>query len=176
MSILVKTSGPPEGLLRFVASIAKTIDPKIFPEVEMMKISFRRKLEGTEYSALAVGVLGSVALLLACIGVVGLVAYAVSQRTKEIGIRMALGAKPSHVLSVVLSQLSRPLAIGLLTGVGGAAALSQILRRELFGISNLDPISYVAAIGLFAVTVTVAALLPARRALQVDPMLALRQD
>ena len=103
-------------------------------------------------------------------------AYAVSQRTKEIGIRTALVARPSHVLAVVLRQFSFPVVGGLLVGVGGAAALSQILRQELYGISNLDPIAYLAAIGLFVVTVAVAALLPARRALRVDPMRALRYD
>ena len=91
--------------------------------------------------------LGISALLLACLGIVGLVAYSVSQRTKEIGIRMALGATGSHVLSVVLRQLSRPVVAGLLLGIAGAAGLSQVLRRELYGVSNLDPLAYGAAIG-----------------------------
>src|SRR6202040_3210112 len=104
-----------------------------------------------EYSALAVSLLGFIALLIACFGIVGLVAYAVSQRTKEIGIRMALGANPSHVLSLVLRQFSRPVFVGLLVGLGGAAALSQIVRRILYGVSNLDPIAYLAAFGLFVV-------------------------
>jgi ABC-type antimicrobial peptide transport system permease subunit len=105
-----------------------------------------------------------------------LVAYGVSQRTKEIGIRMALGARPSDVLAVVLRQFSLPVAAGLLAGVGGAAALSQILRQQLYGVSNLDPMAYLGAIAVFAVTVALAALLPARRALRVDPMRALRYE
>ncbi len=129
LSVLVKTSASPEGIVRPAAAIAKSIDPRIFPEVEMMKVAFRRKLQGAEYSALSVGLLGVVALLLACLGIVGLMAFAVSQRTKEIGIRMALGAKPGHVLSTVLRQLTIPLAAGLVVGVGAAAALSQILRQ-----------------------------------------------
>jgi len=79
---------------------------------------------------------------------VGLVAYAVSQRTKEIGIRMALGARPIACVSIVLMQFSRPVAAGLLLGVAGAAALSQILRQVLYGISNLDPNAYLAALGV----------------------------
>lgn len=176
MMMLVKTSAPPESLAPVVASIAKTIDPKIFPEVQLLRSSFRRKVRTTERGAVAVSLLGFTALLLACLGIVGLVAYSVAQRTKEIGIRMALGAKPSHVLFVVLRQFSRPVMAGLLVGVGGAAALSQILRRELYGISNLDPLTYAAAIAIFLVTVALAALLPARRALRVDPMGALRCD
>jgi predicted permease len=176
MVVLVRTSVPPEGLVPFVVSTAKSIDPKLFPEVQLMKSAFRHRLQSAEYSALSVSLLGFVALLLACGGIVGLVGYAVSQRTREIGIRMALGAKPAHVLSLVLRQFTGPVAAGLLLGLGGAAALSQILRRELYGVSNLDPIAYVTAMAVFVVAVAVAALLPARRALRVDPMRALRYE
>jgi ABC-type antimicrobial peptide transport system permease subunit len=141
-----------------------------------MKAGFRQKLRGGESSAMAVSVLGAVADLLACLGIVGVVAYAVSQRTREIGIRMALGARRAHILAVVLLQFSLPVAAGLLLGVGGAAALSGLLRGQLYGISNLDPAAYLAAIGVFAVTIVGAALWPARRALRVDPMRALRHE
>jgi ABC-type antimicrobial peptide transport system permease subunit len=141
-----------------------------------MKTAFRGYQQTAGYSALAVGLLGSLALLLACIGIVGLVAYAVSQRTKEIGIRMALGARPMNILAVVLRRFSYPVAAGLLVGIIGAAALSQILRRELYGVSSLDPLAYLAAMAVFVVTVVVAALLPARRALRIDPMRALRYE
>ncbi|MEO8451850.1 MAG: ADOP family duplicated permease [Gemmatimonadota bacterium] len=176
MVMLVRTSAPPEGIVPMVGSIAKTVDAKVFPVVELMKVSFQRRLATAEYGAVAVSLLGVLALGLACLGIVGLVAYAVSQRTKEIGIRMALGAKSGDVLTVVLRQFSLPVVVGLVVGVAGAAALSQILRRQLYGISSLDPITYVAAIGLFVVTVAVAAVLPARRALRVDPVRALRWD
>ena len=141
-----------------------------------MKDSFRAKLHGAEYVALAASFPGLIALLLACFGILGLVSFAVSQRTKEIGIRMALGAKPSHVLVAVMRQFAFPIAGGLLVGVGGAAALSQILRRLLYGVSNLDPISYLAAMGIFAVTIALAVLLPVRRALRIDPMRTLRYE
>jgi ABC-type antimicrobial peptide transport system permease subunit len=163
-------------VLPSVASVARTLDPELFPEARLLKTSYREKLRQTEISALAVSLLGFSALLLACLGIVGLVAYSVAQRTKEIGIRMALGATASHVLSVVLRQLSRPIAGGLIAGVGAAGALSQILRRELYGISNLDPAAYLAAVTVFVATATLAALWPARRALQVDPLRALRYD
>jgi ABC-type antimicrobial peptide transport system permease subunit len=176
MAVMVRTSAPPEGLLRPVAAIAKSIDPRLVPEVQLMKSAFRAKLQTAESSALAVGVLGLIALLLACAGIVGLVGYAVSQRTKEIGIRMALGARPTHVLSVVLRQFSLPVVAGLAVGVGGAAALSTVLRGLLYGVGNLDPIAYLSAMAVFAVNIAVAALLPARRALRVDPMRALRYE
>jgi predicted permease len=176
MVVLLRTAGPPEGLVPFVASLAKSVDPRIFPEVQLVKSSFRRKMEGAEHAAMSVSVLGVIALLLACLGIVGLVSYAVTQRTKEIGIRMALGAQPAHVLSVVVRQLGIPILAGSLAGVTGAAALSQLLRRQLYGISYLDPIAYGAAIAVFAAMVTVAALLPARRALRVDPLRSLRYE
>jgi ABC-type antimicrobial peptide transport system permease subunit len=125
---------------------------------------------------MAVSVMGGVALLLACLGIMGLISYSVSQRMKEIGIRMALGATPAHVLTVVLRQLTLPVFVGLLIGVGGAAALSQLLRRELYGVSNLDPLTYLASVGLFALAVAMAALMPARRALRIDPLRSLRYE
>ncbi|MGH9760168.1 MAG: FtsX-like permease family protein, partial [Blastocatellia bacterium] len=176
MVALVKTSGPPESLIQSVAATAKAIDPKLFPETELMRDSFRSKIESAQYGALAVSLLGAVALLLACLGIVGLVAYAVSQRTKEIGIRIAIGARPSHILLTILRQFSRPVIGGLLVGVGGAAALSHLLRGELYGVSNLDPVAYAAAVLVFVVTAALAAALPARRALSVDPIGALRYD
>jgi ABC-type antimicrobial peptide transport system permease subunit len=175
-SVLVKTSASPEDLTRSVASTTEAVDPGTFPEVQLLKTGFRRKLRGAEASALTVSLLGFIAHLLACLGIVGVVAYAVSQRTKEIGIRMALGAQPGHVLSLVLRQFSAPVVAGLLAGIAGAAALSSLLRGELYGISNLDPITYLAAIAIFIFTVAVAALLPARRALRVDPLRALRYE
>jgi hypothetical protein len=174
--MLVKTSGPPEGLLSWLSSVARSVDTQLFPETRMLKTSFSEQLQGPQNSTIATGLLGLVALLLACSGIVGLVSYGVSQRTKEIGLRMALGAKPPHVLKLVLNQVSKPVAIGLVAGVCGAGALSQILRRQLYGLSNLDPLAYGAAISIFVFTVAVAALLPARRALRVDPMRALRTD
>jgi predicted permease len=176
MVAMVRTSAAPEGLVRVVASTAKSIDPRLVPEVQLMKSAFRETLRTAQSSALAVSLLGLIALLLAGGGIVGLVGYAVSQRTKEIGIRMALGARPAHVLSVVLRQFSLPVAAGMIVGVGGAAALSKVLRSLLYGIGNLDAIAYVGAIAAFGVTVAVAALLPARRALHVDPMRALRHE
>jgi predicted permease len=176
MVVLVRTSGSPERVARLAEAAAKAIDPRLFPEVLLMKDAFRGKLEVSEYVALAAGLPGLIALLLACFGILGLVSYAVSQRTREIGIRMALGAQPAQVLSAVMRQFWWPAGLGLIAGIGGAAALSQVLRQVLYGISNLDPISYLAAIGIFSVMAAVAVALPAKRALRIDPMRALHYE
>lgn len=176
MTLVVKAHAAPERLAPAAAAIAKALDPKVFPEIQLLKTSFRDKLRATRQSAMVVSALGAAALLLACFGIVGLVAYAVSQRTREIGIRVALGAKPAHVLSVVLRQFLWPVCAGLAAGLGGAAALSRILRRDLYGISSLDPVTYAGAVVVFAIAVAVAGVVPARRALRVDPVLALRHE
>jgi predicted permease len=174
--VLVKTSGPTEGLLPSIASVARAVRSDTLPYTQLLKTSFNERIGAIQKSAVVVTLLGAVALLIACLGILGLVAYSVSQRTKEIGIRMALGANPADVLAAVLRQFRRTVLAGLLAGVIVAAALSQLLRRELYGISNLDPVSYFAAIGVFSIVATIAALLPARRALSIDPMRALRYD
>jgi predicted permease len=176
MVVLVRTAGPSEGLVSLVGSTVKRIAPKLFPEVQLMKSAYREKLQTAQYSAAAVGVLGVVALLLACAGIVGMVGYGVSQRTKEIGIRMALGARPASVLAVVLRRFFFPAAVGLLVGMGGAAALSKFLRGLLYGVNNLDPAAYLAGAGFFALIAGMAAVLPARSALRVDPLRALRYE
>ena len=176
LTLLVKAANRAEDLSSSIAGVARSIDPVLVPEIRLLKASFRDKVQETELTALAVGLLGISALVLACVGIVGLVAYSVAQRTREIGIRMALGASGVQVVSAVLGQLSRPVAAGLLTGLFAAAVLSSVLRRELYGVSSFDPASYLAAGGLFLVVVGLAALWPARRALTVDPLRALRCD
>ena len=98
-----------------------------------------------ETAATVISMLGLVALSLAALGLVGLVAYAVSERTKEIAIRIALGAQPWDVLSSILRQFYWPVLLGLLAGAGATAALSKLLRQVLYGVSNLDPVSYLGA-------------------------------
>lgn len=118
----------------------------------------------------------AVALLLAALGIHGLVAYSVAQRTREIGIRMALGAESSTVLLLVTQRGLRLAAIGIAIGVGGAFALSRAIRAMLYGTSPTDPVVFIGSALVLATVVLVASYLPARRATRVDPMIALRVD
>lgn len=174
--LLARTAGRPEDTIRAISAIAHSIESSTAPEIVLLKNEFRRKVKNVEYGVLSVSALGLIAHLLACMGVLGLMAYAVSQRTKEIGIRMALGAKPRDVVFAVASQFLPAVATGMLLGIGAAVGISHMLRGMLYGISNLDPMTYFAAVAIFLATVTLAALFPARRALSIDPLRALRYD
>ncbi|HEV2710763.1 MAG TPA: ABC transporter permease [Edaphobacter sp.] len=168
MSMVVKMSGAPEDFVSMTKAIADSLDPKIFPEIRPLKSLYQATVSTVERLAMVVSLIGVVAVLLAGVGIIGLVAYTVSQRTKEIAIRLALGAERAHVLAAVLRQFAWPMTIGLIAGVGVAAGASKVLRKVLFGVSNLDPASYVGAILVLAGIVGIAALLPARRALRLN--------
>ena len=116
------------------------------------------------------------ALLLSAIGLYSVLAYAVTQRTSEIGLRMALGAQRGQVISLILSQGMRLVALGLVIGLGTAAAGAQLLRSQLYQIEPLNPVVFGAVIVLFAVVATFACLLPSLRAARVDPLIALRSE
>jgi predicted permease len=176
MTLLVKTTDASEGLPAKVKSITEGIDPKLIPEIWLLKSAVHQNVLNFELAAAAVSLLGMAAMLLAAVGLLGLVAYSVSERTKEIAIRIALGAKPAHVLYAILRHFAWPIALGLLAGTAGTAALSRVLRKVLFGVSNLDPLSYVAALAILLAIATLAALLPAEQALRVDPMRALHNE
>ena len=176
MTLLVKTAGKPDGLPAQVKSIVESLDPKLFPYIWLLKSGFRENTWGLEKIAMIASLLGLVAISLAGVGLVGLVTYAVSQRTKEIAIRIALGARPQHVVAVVLRQFLIPVIAGLIVGAATTAAISQVLRKILYGVSNLDPAGYASGIGALIAIAATAALLPARRALRVDPMTALHEE
>jgi putative ABC transport system permease protein len=127
-------------------------------------------------TATLTGLLAVVAVLLASIGLYGVLAYAVIQRTREIGLRMALGAQPRDVLRLVMRQGVALTSIGVVIGVASAAGLTRLLDRLLFGVQPTDALTFSAvSLGMLAVAL-VAAYLPARRAAHVDPMEALRHD
>jgi ABC-type antimicrobial peptide transport system permease subunit len=151
-----------------VKSIGASLDPKLFPETRQIKMLYHDNVLGVERVAMVVSLIGFVAVLVAGVGIIGLVSFSVSQRLKEIAIRLALGAKKTQVLAAVLHQFAWPIVLGMMVGTGIAAAASKVLRRALYGVDNLDPLSYAAALGVLGAIVAVAALLPTRRALRLD--------
>ena len=129
-----------------------------------------------DFNTMLLSIFAGVALLLAAIGVYGLMAYAVQQRTQEIGIRMALGAQKRDVLKLVVGHGMRLALIGLLAGVAGALALTQLMANLLYQVKPPDPMTFAVVCALLAGIVLLACWLPARRAAKVDPMTALRSE
>jgi predicted permease len=168
MSVMVKTAGAPENLPGVVKSISGSLDPKVFPEIRQLKSLFQQNVSQVEQVAMIVSLIGVVAMVMAGVGIVGLVAFTVSHRMKEIAIRLALGAKHVQVLTAMLGQFAWPVLLGVLAGAGSAAAASKLLRKALYGVSNLDPVSYAGAICVLSIIILLAALLPARGALRLD--------
>jgi putative ABC transport system permease protein len=128
------------------------------------------------FLALLLATFSGIALFLAAIGIYGVMAYSVAQRTQEIGVRMALGARPLHVLRLVVGQSLSMLLIGMVIGLAGAFALTRLMRTLLFEITATDPLTYVSVIGLLIVVALLACYIPARRAAKVDPLIALRYE
>ena len=176
MVVLVKSAGAPDGLTPMAKSIVDNLNPNLFPEISLLKSGFRKDMEQVEVVASAVTLIGLVAVALAGVGILGLVSFSVTQRLKEIAIRMALGATKVQVLRAVLRQFVWPVTLGMSTGAGIAAATTGILRIALYGVSNLDPSSYAAAILVLMAMVSLAALLPARRALRLNLARTLHYD
>ncbi len=176
MVIIVRAAGKPGSLTPAIKFISEDLDPKAMPEIRQIKLLYREDVSRLGMIASAVSAIGIVAVCLAGIGLIGLVAFTVSQRTKEIAIRIALGARPGAVLAAVLGQYTWPVALGLLAGGTFAAFASRVLRVGLYGVSNLDPASYAVAVGVLIAIVFAASILPARRALRLDLAKTLHYD
>jgi predicted permease len=176
MVVLVRFGGSPAEVMAAARSIGESLDARVFPEIRQLKLLYKDSVSTIERVAAAVSVIGLVAVLLAGVGIVGLVGFTVSQRTREIAIRMALGARRGRVLASILRQFAWPVGLGLVAGTAAAAGLSKLLRFALYGVSNFDPAGYVGAIGVLMAILVCAALLPARRALRLDIARALHRE
>jgi putative ABC transport system permease protein len=174
--LLVRTEGDPGNAMKAVGAVAKEIDPLL--RVSARRIDETLPLQMAPFRAVAwlSGVLGLLALLLASIGLYGMMAFVVTQRTHEIGIRVALGARPQQVINVFLIQGLKMTTAGVVFGVVAGAAISRLLAALLIDISALDPAAFLGVTVLLAVVVLLAILIPASRATKIDPLVALRYE
>ena len=177
MRVVVRTSADAASLTRQVRAELSQIDRDVpLSQVTTLTSALDATVAAPRMRATLLGIFAALAMVLAAIGVFGVVAYIVGQRTQEIGVRRALGARPANVVVMLLKEALRPVAAGIALGAVGAVALTRLLSSMLFGVSALDVPTYAAACGLLAVSALVATIVPARRALSVDPITAVRGE
>jgi predicted permease len=175
-ALVARVTGSPGRYLGTFVGAAKALDPRLAPDVHLLDGAHDRAIADGLRLVATVGSLGTLATLLAAIGLAGLTAYTVGQRTREIGVRIALGARRTQVVRAVLAPMARPVVLGFAGGMLGAAAMSSALRLQIFGLHPLDPLAYLMAIALFLAVMVLAAVAPARRAMRVNPADALRHE
>jgi putative ABC transport system permease protein len=177
MEFALRTTGNPETLLASAQREVQHIEPAaIIDEVQTMSQRIDDTLSPRRLNLVLFGLFSTLALVLAAIGLYGVVAYAAGQRTREFGIRMALGARRANVLWLVLGQGLKLALIGVAVGLASALALTRLLTKLLFGVDPTDPLTITAVATLLAVVATLACWLPARRATRIEPIEALRLD
>lgn len=177
VTLVVRTAQEPAGLIAGVRNEIRAVDKdQAVYSVATMKQLLADSISLRNFSMLLLLVFAVVALTLAAIGIYGVVSYTVTQRTHEIGIRIALGAKTSDVLKLVVNQGMKLVLIGVTLGLVGAFAATRLMSSLLFGISATDPLTFIVVSLLLAAVALVACLIPARRAMKVDPMVALRYE
>jgi putative ABC transport system permease protein len=176
-TLVVRTSGDPRLLAGALRDQVLAVDPSqpVF-DVKTMDERIAVTLETRRFAVVLLGIFGGLALLLAAIGLYGVLAFAVSQRTREIGIHMALGARTRDVLLMVIRQGMSLVLIGVVLGVAGAYAVTRTMRSLLFEVGTTDPLTFALVSLLLAFVGFVACYLPARRATKVDPLVALRYE
>jgi predicted permease len=174
--MVVRSNGAPADTARLLMAASRSLDSTLSPSTLLLSDALDKRIADPRQVATIAAVLGVCALLLAVVGLSGMVAFTVSQRLREIGIRVALGARPAHVVRAIARQFAWPVAGGALAGSAIAALVGTVMSRELFGISQLDPLAHGGALLLFALVAALSALPSARRAMRVDPVQTLRHE
>jgi predicted permease len=176
-NLLLRTTGDPAKSIASLRMTVAQIDPNLaMPHILTMPQYLGKFITREELISRLTILFAMLALLLACIGLYGVMSYNVVRRTNEIGIRLALGAQTQAVLWMVLQESLLLLCIGLVLGLPLTFATTRVIRQQLFGVTALDPSTFAAAIAIVSAMTVIAAWLPARRATRVDPMVALRCD
>jgi putative ABC transport system permease protein len=177
MHLVVRTAGRPVNWVSAVGGAVRSVDPNV-PVADVQTITEVLSLASsrTRFSLVLLGAFAGIALILAAVGLFGVMAYGVAQRTQEIGVRMALGATQAGIVGMVLRNGLALAVIGLAAGAVGAIGLTRFIAAELYGVKPSDPWSFALALGLLLGVAAFAAYIPARRAAKVDPMVALRYE
>jgi putative ABC transport system permease protein len=177
MTLVVRSSQDPHAALKMVAEAVQSMDPDMPAYASKTIVEY---LDGTlsvpRFNTVLLAIFAGLAMVLTAVGLYGVISYSVAQRTHEIGIRMALGAKPNDMLRLIVGQGVKLGLVGVGIGLAVAIGLTHFLSSMLFGVTSTDPVSFAGVIFLLLVVVLTACYLPARRAMRVDPMVALRHE
>ncbi|MBZ5499760.1 MAG: ABC transporter permease [Acidobacteriia bacterium] len=175
-TVVIQADAAPAAVLPAAREIVRTLDPKVPPGFSTFSQIFSASLDARRFNLTLIAIFAGTALLLSLAGIYGVTAYTVARRTREIGVRMALGARPGDVLRLVLGQGMLAAAVGVAIGVAGSLALTRTLQSLLFGVSATDPVTFAAVALLLVLVAFLTSCIPARRATRVDPMVALRYE
>jgi predicted permease len=177
VAVVLRTEGDPTTVMDSVRHAVAEFDSReVIYNVRTMDEVVSSSFAARRLSMLLLSVFAALALVLACVGIYGVISYLVSQRTHEIGLRMALGAERGDVLRLVLGHGARMALVGVAIGVGAALGLTRLMANQLFGVSAYDPLTFAAVAFLLIVVAIAACYVPARRAMSVDPLIALRHE
>ena len=177
MTLVIKTNGDPLDSVGAVRSQILAIDPDLpVFKAESMEHIVSESVARPRFNMYLLGVFALIALMLSMIGIYGLMSYSVSQRTHEIGIRMAMGARAGDVIRMIVGQGMLLAGVGIGMGLVAALALTRVFSSFLFGVASTDPVTFGIVTLLLALVTLVAIYVPARRATRVDPLYALRYE
>jgi putative ABC transport system permease protein len=177
MNLVVRTSGNPLLLSAALREVVFSLDKnQATSTIRLMDDVVNGSVAQQRFASQLLALFAVLALMLAAVGLYGLIAYTVTQRTHEIGIRMALGASPRDVLKLVLGQGLKLALVGAAIGIAGALALTRLMQGLLFQVSPTDPVTFIGVAALLTIVALAASWIPARRAMRVDPMIALRYE
>ncbi|MFZ3362839.1 MAG: FtsX-like permease family protein, partial [Candidatus Acidiferrales bacterium] len=173
----VRTAGSPDAFAGSIRDAVHQFNSKaVFYQPDTMDNIIARSLAARRFAMILLAVFAALALLLSSIGIYGVISYVVGQRTHEIGIRIALGAQRRDVLKIVLGQGAGLAFLGVLIGLAAAAGLTRLMTSILYGVSATDPLTFAAVAIILTLVALAACYIPARRAMNVDPMVALRYE
>jgi len=175
--LAMRTAGDPHSIVSAVRAAVRDLDPSLpVSQVQTMAETLDAARSRPRFLTTLLGLFSATALLLAAVGLYGVISYSVARRTTEFGIRMAMGAEAGDVVRLVAAQGLKFAAVGVIAGAAGALALTRLIRGLLFGVSSFDPLTFLAMAALLAAVTAIACVIPALRATKVDPLVALRYE